>query len=83
MDVFVQHGTFLVIERWRKIVFRQLVKRVWLVQGKESRLAVDAVRTALVFTGVDMDEAEVECILANLIGHGLIKGYISHEKRMV
>ena len=27
-----------------------------------------------------MDRDEVECILANLIYKGLVRGYISHEK---
>ena len=30
--------------------------------------------------GVPMDRDEVECILANLIYKGLVRGYISHEK---
>lgn len=29
----------------------------------------------------DVDMDEVECILANLIYQGKIKGYISHEKK--
>jgi len=29
------------------------------------------------------DEEETECLLANMIYKGYMKGYISHEKRMV
>jgi hypothetical protein len=31
----------------------------------------------------DLDMDEVECILANLISIGYIKGYISHEKQVL
>lgn len=31
----------------------------------------------------DVDMDEIECILANLIYQGKIKGYISHSKRLL
>lgn len=33
--------------------------------------------------GSDVDIDEVECVLANLIYKGKIRGYIAHEKRML
>lgn len=32
---------------------------------------------------INLDLDEVECMLANLIYMGLIKGYISHEQRLM
>lgn len=37
--------------------------------------------SALSWLGVDMEADEVECVLANLVFQGKIKGYLSHEKR--
>lgn len=34
---------------------------------------------ALKWSGVEMDADEVECIVANLIAKGYIKGYLSHK----
>jgi len=34
-------------------------------------------------TGVDTDLEEVECILANLIANGYIKGYIAHKAKAI
>src|SRR3546814_15395582 len=33
--------------------------------------------------GEDVDMDEIECILVNLIFQGRIKGYLSHEKRVL
>jgi hypothetical protein len=81
--IWIQQGTFLVIERWRTVVLRQLIKKVFLVLNGGNRLTITSVQQALAFAGAEMDEDEVECILANLIAKGLMKGYISHEKRTV
>ncbi len=41
-------------------------------------------QTALSFIlSTPMDMNEVECILSNLIYKGFIKGYISHEKKIL
>ena len=33
----------------------------------------------LAVTGIDMDVDEIECVLANLIFKGYLKGYLSHQ----
>lgn len=38
---------------------------------------------ALAVSGVELPVEEVECLLANQIYKGFMKGYISHEKQMV
>lgn len=39
--------------------------------------------TALTVVGLKVDIEEAECLVANMIYKGLIKGYISHERQMV
>jgi hypothetical protein len=34
-------------------------------------------------SGIDVAVEEAECIIANMIYRGYVKGYISHEKQMV
>lgn len=46
-------------------------------------MAVRSFRVALQMGGFDVEEAEAECFVANMIYNGLIKGYISHEKQIV
>ena len=38
---------------------------------------------SLLISGMDVDQEEAECLVANMIYKGFIKGYISHEKQMV
>lgn len=33
--------------------------------------------------GLEVEEAEAECFVANMIYNGLVKGYISHEQKIV
>lgn len=46
------------------------------------QIPVEALQQALVYLGqTDVDLDETECIVANLIYSGKIKGYISHQHR--
>ena len=38
-------------------------------------------QAALQWQGQEVDQDEVECLVANLIARSLIKGYISHNMR--
>jgi hypothetical protein len=77
-------GTYLVVERLRLLILRALFKRTYLVLDKASRISIQQFQTALRVAGSpDVDGDEVECLLANLIDKGMMKGYISHEKQMV
>lgn len=50
--------------------------------SKEStKLAVSLFQRALLWMGVEKDEDEIECILANLINQKYIRGYISHKMK--
>ncbi|BEI99636.1 hypothetical protein CcaverHIS631_0406790 [Cutaneotrichosporon cavernicola] len=76
-------GTYLAIERAREGCVRSLFKRAWMANDKNSRMPVAIFSTALKLQGVQADTDEVECMLANMIYRGYMKGYISHEKQMV
>ena len=60
-----------------------LVMASWLCRyniTKTFQLSIEKFVSVLTFLELeDVDSAEVECILANLIYLGRIKGYISHQ----
>ncbi|XP_072034806.1 PCI domain-containing protein 2-like isoform X2 [Amphiura filiformis] len=76
---FVKCGVYLILEKLKTITYRNLFKKVYLLM-KVHQLPIDAFLTALKFMGVDdVDSDEVQCLLANQIYQGYIKGYISHQ----
>ncbi|KFP02806.1 PCI domain-containing protein 2 [Calypte anna] len=76
---FIRCGIFLILEKLKIITYRNLFKKVYLLL-KTHQLSLDAFLHALKFMQVDdVDIDEVQCILANLIYMGHIKGYISHQ----
>ncbi|XP_020631277.1 PCI domain-containing protein 2-like [Orbicella faveolata] len=76
---FIQCGVYLILEKLKIITYRNLFKKVALLL-KTHQLPLDAFVIALKTMQVeDIDVIEVECIVANLIYMGYIKGYISHQ----
>ncbi|VDL82276.1 unnamed protein product [Nippostrongylus brasiliensis] len=76
---FIQCGIFLMLEKLRAITFRTLFKRISSVIGGH-QIPLKAFFTIIQYLGVnDVDEDELECIVANLIAEKKIKGYISHQ----
>ena len=67
----------------------------WLLNDSISKLPISVFLSALSLcsrtlkqeTGgvnmVEMDDDEVECLLANMIDKGYVRGYLSHEKFLV
>lgn len=56
----------------------------WIASEKSSRVPVSMFHAALVIAGMeDMLSEEAECLVANMIYKGFMRGYISHEKQMV
>ncbi|KAI8352585.1 hypothetical protein B0O80DRAFT_499294 [Mortierella sp. GBAus27b] len=76
-------GTYLTVEQSRGVAVRTLFKKVYTSMDRSNKLDVSLFRTALQFAGVTVDDDEVECMLANMIYKGYIRGYISHEKRVL
>ncbi|KAI8814710.1 hypothetical protein BJ742DRAFT_765927 [Cladochytrium replicatum] len=79
----IRHGTYLTVERCRAVCVRTLFKRVWLVNEMNTRIPMRVFQTALHLSGTEVDMLEVECMLANMIDKGYMKGYLSHEKQFV
>ncbi|KAA0722689.1 PCI domain-containing protein 2 CSN12-like protein [Triplophysa tibetana] len=76
---FIRCGIFLILEKLKIITYRNLFKKVYYLL-KTHQLPLDAFLVALKMMKVeDVDIDEVQCILANLIYMGHIKGYISHQ----
>ncbi|KAL7419999.1 COP9 signalosome (CSN) subunit [Cryptotrichosporon argae] len=76
-------STYLVVERAREGCLRVLFRKAWLASDRSSRIPLSTFQLALDKHGVGADADEVECMVANMIYRGFIKGYISHEKQMV
>lgn len=80
---FIQCGIYLIIAKLKIVAYRNLFRKVYLIL-KTHQIPVEALQTALVYLGqTDVDLDETECIVANLIYEGKIKGYISHQHRKV
>ncbi|ELT88079.1 hypothetical protein CAPTEDRAFT_225576 [Capitella teleta] len=76
---FIKCGIYLILEKLKIITYRNLFKKVSLIL-KTHQLPIKDFTVALHMLGeTDIDEDEVECILANLIYENKIKGYLSHQ----
>ncbi|KAK4537035.1 hypothetical protein CDCA_CDCA10G3060 [Cyanidium caldarium] len=75
---FRRTGTMLLIERLRPLVYRALFRRIAQLL-RSTRIALEACRCGMLDAEMELDE--VECVLANLIYQGYVRGYLSHEKR--
>lgn len=82
---FIKAGIYLILEKLKIITYRNLFKKVAILM-KTHQIPVDAFLIALKMMQVDdVDQDETQCIIANLIYEGKIKGYISyqHQKLVV
>ena len=68
------------LEKLESLVLRTLFMRMATILGG-NKIRIDALLPAFHWLGSDIDGDEVECLLANLIYKGFIKGYISHAHR--
>ncbi|RTG83760.1 uncharacterized protein DC041_0000244 [Schistosoma bovis] len=77
---FLSCGVYLILEKLKLTVYRSLFKRVCHIM-KTHLLPIEVFTAALRLMGVeDIDPDETECILANLIHEGKIKGYLAHQQ---
>lgn len=82
-NTLLNTSTFLIVEKLRIICLRSLVRRVYLLSDRTTRLPIQSIQISLKLCGVDVDMDEVECLVANLIAKNLLKGYISHERSTI
>ncbi|XP_066603911.1 PCI domain-containing protein 2 [Prorops nasuta] len=78
---FISAGIFLIVEKLKLIAYRNLFKKVYLVLNTH-QIPIDSFLTALQMHKIeDIDMDETECLIANLIYEGKIRGYISHQHK--
>jgi hypothetical protein len=82
-ELFIRRGTYLLLEKCKTLCYRNLLKRVFVVLGERSQIPLPRIERTLQWLGMPMDVDEIECILANLIFRGYIKGYIAHAKQVL
>jgi len=70
------------LEKCKAVCYRNLFKRVQKVVERH-QLSLVEIAKAFKWLGMPMDLDELECILANLIFRGYVRGYISHTKRIL
>ncbi|CAG0892196.1 unnamed protein product [Darwinula stevensoni] len=76
---FISCGIYLILEKLKIITMRNLFKKVYLLCGRH-QVEIGAIESMLQWMGMDdVDTAETQCLLANQINDGLIRGYISHQ----
>lgn len=81
-DGFIRQGTYLMLEKCKTVCYRNLFKRVHIILEKH-QISLHQVANAFKWLGMPMDLDEIECIMANLIYRGYIRGYLSHQKRVL
>ncbi|GAA5954034.1 hypothetical protein JCM21900_005386 [Sporobolomyces salmonicolor] len=91
----MERGTYLVVERAREAAVRGCLKKAWILEQKPARMSIETFRryyNAAAHVGLaeddearkmELDSEEMECLLANCIYKGLVKGYISHAHGLV
>ncbi|KAK3309641.1 uncharacterized protein B0T15DRAFT_516034 [Chaetomium strumarium] len=94
-DEFVKRRIYLTLERGRDIALRNLLRKVFIARGFEeakegekpvrrSRVPVAEFAAAISLGSQEkIDNDEVECLLANMIYKGHMKGYISRQHGIV
>lgn len=68
----VEGGVWLALERAREVVLRGVFKKVWVANGKQSRVSIGDFKAGLVVAlaggqGEKIESEEVECLVANMI----------------
>ena len=81
-DTFIRQGTYLLLEKCKTVCYRNLFKRVHKIIDSH-QMSLNHVGKVFKWLGMPIDLDEIECILANLIFIGVVRGYLSHSKRIL
>ncbi|KAJ7461973.1 hypothetical protein FB451DRAFT_1267390 [Mycena latifolia] len=79
----IELNLLLTLEKARELCLRGLFRRVWVASAKGTRIPLSMFHCALRISGIDVEIEEAECLVANMVYKGFMRGYISHEKQMV
>lgn len=80
---FIRQGTYLLLEKCKTVCYRNLFKRIHVALDEKHQISLEQVSTVFNWLNMPIDLDEVECILANLIFRGYVRGYLSHSKRVL
>lgn len=88
--IFLSKNLYLLIVQLREFVFLRTIKQIYIINDKKTQISIKTILTAYKTEKHDTQELtekekldDIECLLANLIGKNRIKGYISHDHRML
>jgi len=62
-----KHNTYLTMEKCKLLCMKRLFKKVYVMEGKPTRMNVESFKHALKFVDIDVKIEEVECLLAIMI----------------
>lgn len=80
---FIRAGIYLIVEKLKITAYRNLFRKVYLAENTH-QIDIGSFQAALQIMGQDdVDSDETQCIVANLIYDGKIKGYISYQHKKV
>ncbi|EMD40529.1 hypothetical protein CERSUDRAFT_111125 [Gelatoporia subvermispora B] len=79
----VELNLWLTLERARELCIRGLFRKVWVASQRGTRIPISLFHASLNIAGMDVSQEEAECLVANMVYRGYMRGYISHEKQMV
>ncbi|AAS51405.2 ACR179Cp [Eremothecium gossypii ATCC 10895] len=86
----LRRGLYLPLSHLRPYILLRLVKAVWRLSGGSSQLPIRIIAAALAYSTSATPDAggerlldHTECLLANLIARGYVKGYLSHGNRVL
>eukprot|EP00009_Paramoeba_aestuarina_P014522 CAMPEP_0201538232 /NCGR_PEP_ID=MMETSP0161_2-20130828/67026_1 /ASSEMBLY_ACC=CAM_ASM_000251 /TAXON_ID=180227 /ORGANISM="Neoparamoeba aestuarina, Strain SoJaBio B1-5/56/2" /LENGTH=95 /DNA_ID=CAMNT_0047944963 /DNA_START=863 /DNA_END=1150 /DNA_ORIENTATION=- len=76
-------GVYLIIEKLRLLVLRNLIKKYYTIMkqnenGKAHMIPLGNITTIYRSFGHELDDDEMECMVAGLIEQRYVRGYISH-----
>ncbi|EGO02348.1 hypothetical protein SERLA73DRAFT_178247 [Serpula lacrymans var. lacrymans S7.3] len=79
----VDLNLWLTLDNARELCIRGVFRKTWVVSEKSTRIPISMFHCSLRISGVHISQEEAECLVANMIYKGYMRGYISHEKQMV
>nr|XP_021188148.2 PCI domain-containing protein 2 homolog [Helicoverpa armigera] len=80
---FISAGIYLIVEKLKITAYRNLFRKVYVAENTH-QIDIASFQAALQIMGHDdVDSDETQCIVANLIYDGKIKGYISYQHKKV
>lgn len=82
-NYFIKQGIYVMMETLKLLAYRNLFLQAYRILN-DSKISLNHFLTALKVSGVpNFSIEELECILANLIFKGWVKGYISSHKKIL